>query len=81
MTIVVLELPHADSTAPSTGSDIPTTEPRRMKSRREIRPGHVLVDDVISDVALPLAEPVEAAMVYVHWDLPSLTGHASARPA
>jgi hypothetical protein len=32
------ELPHADRTAPSTGSEIPTTEPRRRKSRRESRP-------------------------------------------
>jgi hypothetical protein len=36
--VVVLELPHAEMTAPSTGSDIPTTAPRRRKSRRESRP-------------------------------------------
>ena len=33
-----LELPQAEMTAPSTGSDIPTTAPRRRKSRRESRP-------------------------------------------
>jgi hypothetical protein len=33
-----LELPHADTIAPSSGSEIPTTEPRRMKSRRDILP-------------------------------------------
>src|ERR1022692_1170450 len=32
------ELPQADMTAPSTGTDMPTTAPRRRKSRREIRP-------------------------------------------
>jgi hypothetical protein len=32
------ELPQAESTAPSTGSDTPTIVPRRMKSRRDIRP-------------------------------------------
>jgi hypothetical protein len=32
------ELPQAEMTAPSTGSDIPTTAPRRRKSRRESRP-------------------------------------------
>jgi hypothetical protein len=31
-------LPHAETIAPSSGSDIPTTEPRRMKSRRDILP-------------------------------------------
>ena len=73
---VELELPHAAIIAPSRGSDIPTTAPRRMKSRRDSLPADELVDDVVPDVALPLAEPVEAAMVCVHWDLPSLTGHA-----
>jgi hypothetical protein len=32
------ELPHAERMAPSTGSDIPTTVPFVMKSRREILP-------------------------------------------
>jgi hypothetical protein len=34
----VPELPQAEITAPSTGSDMPTMVPRRMKSRRDIRP-------------------------------------------
>jgi hypothetical protein len=32
------ELPQAEITAPSTGSDMPTMVPRRIKSRRDIRP-------------------------------------------
>jgi hypothetical protein len=35
---VLAELPHAERMAPSTGSDIPTTVPFVMKSRREILP-------------------------------------------
>ena len=49
------ELPQAEMTAPSTGSDIPTRAPRRRKSRRDEPPRGVLVDDVIRDFALPLA--------------------------
>jgi len=33
-----VEPPQAEMTAPITGSDIPTTAPRRRKSRRESRP-------------------------------------------
>jgi hypothetical protein len=33
-----LELPQAETTAPSTGSDIPMTVPRRRNSLRESRP-------------------------------------------
>jgi hypothetical protein len=32
------ELPQAEITAPSTGSDMPTMVPRRRKSLRDIRP-------------------------------------------
>jgi hypothetical protein len=32
------ELPQAETIAPSTGMDKPMTLPRRMKSRREMRP-------------------------------------------
>ncbi len=36
--VEVLELPHAEITAPRMGSEMPTTVPRTSKSRREIRP-------------------------------------------